>query len=90
MQQIISQLLFPGEVGLEVAEMSPWLDLRIPPKEIKLELVKLLSRQIHQLQSILTSGLKRMGIHFGLSGKIFERGGPFGICQMFIWYILPI
>jgi len=33
MQQIISQLLFPGEAGLEVAEMSPWLDLRVPPKE---------------------------------------------------------
>jgi aryl sulfotransferase len=35
-QQIISQLLFQGEEGLEVAEMSPWLDLRIPPQEIKL------------------------------------------------------
>ena len=36
MQQIVSQLLFPGEEGLEVAEMSPWMDLRIPPKEVKL------------------------------------------------------
>lgn len=35
-QQIVSQLLFDGEEGLEVAEMSPWLDLRVPPKEIKL------------------------------------------------------
>ncbi len=39
-QQIISQLLFNGEEGLEVAEMSPWLDLRVPPKEIKLPMVE--------------------------------------------------
>ncbi|MEK6664660.1 MAG: sulfotransferase domain-containing protein [Pseudomonadota bacterium] len=39
MQQIISQLLFNGEEGLEVAEMSPWMDLRVPPKAIKLPAV---------------------------------------------------
>ncbi|MCH7806811.1 MAG: sulfotransferase domain-containing protein [Proteobacteria bacterium] len=36
MQQIIAQLLFNGTEDLEVAEMSPWLDLRFPPKEVKL------------------------------------------------------
>ncbi|TCD13507.1 sulfotransferase domain-containing protein [Oricola cellulosilytica] len=36
MQQIVSQLIFDGEEGLPVAEMSPWMDLRIPPKEVKL------------------------------------------------------
>jgi aryl sulfotransferase len=40
MQQIISQLLFDGTEDLEVAEMSPWLDLRVPPKEIKLPVVE--------------------------------------------------
>lgn len=40
LQQIISQLLFEGEEGLEVAEMSPWLDLRIPPKQVKLPVVE--------------------------------------------------
>ncbi|MEO1889489.1 MAG: sulfotransferase domain-containing protein [Cycloclasticus sp.] len=40
MQQIISQLLFNGDDSLEVAEMSPWLDLRIPPKDIKLPMVE--------------------------------------------------
>jgi len=40
MQQIVSQLLFKGAEGLEVAEMSPWLDLRVPPKSIKLPAVK--------------------------------------------------
>lgn len=40
MQQIISQLLFNAEEGLEVSEMSPWMDLRVPPKEIKLSMVE--------------------------------------------------
>ncbi len=40
LQQIVSQLLFDGQKDLEVAEMSPWLDLRVPPKEIKLQAVE--------------------------------------------------
>ena len=39
-QQIVSQLLFGGAEGLEVAAMSPWLDLRVPPKSIKLPAVE--------------------------------------------------
>ncbi len=39
-QQIISQLIFNGKEGLEVAEMSPWMDLRVPPKEVKLDIVE--------------------------------------------------
>ena len=35
-QQIVSQLIFNGSEGLEVAEMSPWLDFRVPPTEVKL------------------------------------------------------
>ncbi len=38
-QQIVAQLIFGGDPELPVAEMSPWLDLRVPPKEIKLPLV---------------------------------------------------
>jgi aryl sulfotransferase len=45
MQQIVSQLIFNGQEGLPVAEMSPWLDLRIPPKQVKLEA---LERQTHR------------------------------------------
>ncbi len=37
MQQIVSQLIFNGEEGLNVSEMSPWLDLRIPPAPVKFE-----------------------------------------------------
>ncbi len=39
-QQIVSQLLFDGAEGLEVAAMSPWLDLRVPPKDVKLAAVE--------------------------------------------------
>jgi len=45
MQQIVAQLLFGGDPNLEVAEMSPWMDLRLPPKEIKLQSV---SEQTHR------------------------------------------
>ncbi|MFC6639929.1 sulfotransferase domain-containing protein [Sulfitobacter sediminilitoris] len=31
-QQIVSQLIFNGVEGHDVAEMSPWLDLRVPRK----------------------------------------------------------
>jgi aryl sulfotransferase len=40
MQQIVAQLLFGPDPEIEVAEMSPWLDLRVPPKEVKLPMVE--------------------------------------------------
>lgn len=39
-QQIVAQLLFNGAENLEVAEMSPWVDLRVPPKEVKLPAIE--------------------------------------------------
>ena len=39
MQQIVGQLLFDGAPDVAVAELSPWLDLRVPPKEVKLTAV---------------------------------------------------
>jgi aryl sulfotransferase len=39
-QQIVAQLIAGGDPDLAVAEMSPWLDLRVPPKEIKLPTVE--------------------------------------------------
>jgi aryl sulfotransferase len=35
-QQIVAQLLFGGRNDLQVAEMSPWVDLRVPPKAEKM------------------------------------------------------
>ncbi len=40
MQQMVAQMLFGGDPALPVAELSPWLDLRVPPKEIKLPAVE--------------------------------------------------
>jgi len=39
-QQIVSQLLFNAEEGLHVEEMSPWMDFRLPPAEVKMALVE--------------------------------------------------
>jgi aryl sulfotransferase len=36
-QQIVGQILYRGREDVPVPELSPWLDLRFPPKEIKLE-----------------------------------------------------
>ena len=38
-QQIIGQLLFRGSPDVEVAAISPWLDLRVPPSQVKLPAV---------------------------------------------------
>ena len=40
MQQIISQLIFNGEKDLPVADMSPWVDLRVPPAHIKMPAIE--------------------------------------------------
>lgn len=39
-QQILGQLLFNGDPDVEVAALSPWVDLRVPPKEEKLPMLE--------------------------------------------------
>ncbi|MBO9713853.1 sulfotransferase domain-containing protein [Sphingomonas sp.] len=39
-QQIVGQLIFNGDPEINVSEISPWMDLRIPPKEVKLPAVE--------------------------------------------------
>jgi len=39
MQQITAQLIFGGREDAPVAELSPWLDLRVPPKEVKWDIL---------------------------------------------------
>ena len=36
MQQIISQLLFDGNIDFDTQAMSPWVDFRVPAKDVKL------------------------------------------------------
>lgn len=40
MQQIISQMLFNGETDIDTQAMSPWIDFRVPPKEVKIAAVE--------------------------------------------------
>jgi aryl sulfotransferase len=40
MQQIVAQLIFNGQEGLNVGDMSPWMDLRVPPAPEKLTAVE--------------------------------------------------
>jgi aryl sulfotransferase len=40
MQQIVGQLIFSGAADVPVHELSPWMDLRVPPKAIKLAAVE--------------------------------------------------
>lgn len=40
LQQIVGQLLFRGDPDLAVADLSPWVDLRVPPKAIKLAAIE--------------------------------------------------
>jgi aryl sulfotransferase len=40
MQQIVGQILFDGAEDVETASLSPWLDLRVPPKQVKLDLLE--------------------------------------------------
>jgi aryl sulfotransferase len=40
MQQIVAQLLFDGDPDVPVADLSPWVDLRVPPKAEKLALLE--------------------------------------------------
>ncbi len=35
-QQIVGQLVFKGDPDVPVHDFSPWVDLRVPPKEVKL------------------------------------------------------
>jgi aryl sulfotransferase len=39
-QQILAQLIFNGSTGVNVPELSPWLDMRLPPKEEKLAAIE--------------------------------------------------
>lgn len=44
-QQIVGQLVFGGDPAIRVADLSPWLDLRVPEKSAKLGL---LAAQTHR------------------------------------------
>lgn len=73
MQQMIGQMLQGPDAGLEVAELSPWLDLRVPPKEIKLPLVEAQTRRrflkTHLPVDALVFSPKAKYIYIGRDGR---------------------
>jgi aryl sulfotransferase len=38
-QQIVGQLVYGGDPDVEIVEISPWVDLRVPPKGVKLPML---------------------------------------------------
>ena len=40
LQQVVSQLIFKGAEGVNNAELSPWMEMMLPPKEVKLPQVE--------------------------------------------------
>jgi aryl sulfotransferase len=73
MQQIVAQLLFNGDPSLAVAEMSPWLDLRVPPKQVKLPLVEAQTHRrvlkTHLPADALVYSLKAKYIYIARDGR---------------------
>lgn len=39
-QQIVGQILTNGDENVDPGQMSPWLDLRVPPKAVKLQMME--------------------------------------------------
>jgi aryl sulfotransferase len=73
MQQIIAQLMFGGDPELEVAEMSPWVDLRVPPKAVKLPVVEAQTHRrfmkTHLPVDALTFSPKAKYLYIGRDGR---------------------
>jgi aryl sulfotransferase len=73
MQQILAQMLFGPDPDLEVAELSPWLDLRVPPKEVKLPVVEAQTRRrfmkTHLPIDALAFSPKAKYIYIGRDGR---------------------
>src|SRR3954465_7979367 len=58
MQQIVAQMLFGPDPDLAVAEMSPWVGLRVPSKAVKLPIVE---AQAHRSGTDILVGLRDAG-----------------------------
>src|SRR4028119_1223349 len=78
-QQIVAQMLFGPDPDLEVAEMSPWLDLRVSPKEVKLPMVEAQTHRrflkTHLPLDALVFSPQAKYIYIGRDGRA-GAGGP--------------
>jgi aryl sulfotransferase len=72
-QQIVAQMLMGPDPDLAVGEMSPWLDLRVPPKEVKLAAVEALAHRrflkTHLPVDALVFSPKAKYVYIGRDGR---------------------
>jgi aryl sulfotransferase len=72
-QQIIGQLVFLGEAQPEMNALSPWLDLRVPPAEVKLDLLEAQTHRrvvkTHLPLDALTFSPKAKYLYIGRDGR---------------------
>lgn len=72
-QQIVGQLVFQGAENVAVHEISPWLDLRAPPKEQKLAMVEAQTHRriikTHLPLDALTFSPRAKYIYIGRDGR---------------------
>lgn len=73
LQQVVGQLIFKGREDVPVAQISPWVDLRVPPKDVKLpELEKQKHRRFmktHLPVDALVFSPKAKYIYIGRDGR---------------------
>ena len=73
MQQITAQLIFDGNPPGTVGDLSPWVDLRIPPREVKLPAIEAQSHRrflkTHLPVDALNFSPKAKYIYIGRDGR---------------------
>ncbi len=73
LQQIVAQLIFDGNPPGPVGEMAPWVDLRVPPREVKLPAIEAQSHRhflkTHLPVDALTFSPSAKYIYIGRDGR---------------------
>ena len=69
LQQIVSEMIFDGQAPGAVGELSPWVDLRVPPREVKLPAIE---AQSHR--RFLKTHLPVEALNFAPSAKYIYIG----------------
>ena len=72
-QQIVGQILFQGDESVDLGAMSPWLDLRVPPKQVKLDAMEAQSHRrflkTHLPVDALVFSPKAQYLYIGRDGR---------------------
>lgn len=72
-QQIIGQLVFHGQADVPIHDISPWVDLRVPPAEVKLAALEAQTHRrivkTHLPVDALTMSPKAKYIYIGRDGR---------------------